>query len=480
MKKRQRSSVLLSAILVATLVLPASALAQQAPGRSSDAPGRSSDAPGRSGDATGPASALEVERSQDLKLMSNSPRTSPVSQSDLAFWGDLAFAGYYDGFRILDISAPGNIRQIADVQCRNNQGDISVWGDLLFISIDRPVTSPDCSGVDTPPGVTGFEGIRIFDVSDPANTGPDDLIAAIPTDCGSHTHTVVPDLDNNRVLLYVSSYPASFLGPTPYGTNCQRLLPDGTQGHSKISIVEVPLDDPASASVIAEPQLELSNHRGTPGYRGCHDITVFMELQVAAAACLSEGQLWDISDPVNPVITDRVFNDAVDIWHSAAFTWDGEIVVFGDEFAGGGGPGCDDPNNDIGRVWFYEREDIQAGPLGSYKIPRPQDGQICTMHNFNVIPTTKGYFLVSASNMGGTTVVDFTDPANPKEIAFFDAQPEAGALVSSPWSSYWYNGFIYVNDRGRGVDVLLLSDSARAGARKLPYLNPQTQESLLP
>lgn len=427
-----------------------------------------------------PASAqVQADHSKNIKLMSNAPRTTPVSQSDLAFWGDLAVAGNYDGFRLLDISAPGNIRELADVRCRNNQGDVSVWDDLLFVSIDRPVTAPDCSGVDTAAGVTGFEGVRIFDISDPKNTGPDDLLAAVPTDCGSHTHTLVPDLDNDRVLLYVSSYPTSFLGPTPYGTDCQRILEDGSQGHSKISIIEVPLDAPETARVIAEPTFELADFRGTSGLRGCHDIQVFMELEVAAAACLSEGQLWDISDPENPVTTDRIFNEAVDIWHSAAFTWDGEIVIFGDEFAGGGGPGCDDPNDDIGRIWFYDRSDVDAGPLGSYKIPRPQDGQICTMHNFNVIPTTKGYFLVSASNQGGTTVVDFTDPSDPREVAYYDAQLEAGPQVSSPWSSYWYNGFIYTNDRGRGVDVLLLRDAARAGAKKLPYLNPQTQEHLL-
>lgn len=427
-----------------------------------------------------PATAqVEADHSRNIKLMSNSPRTTPVSQSDLAFWGDLAVAGNYDGFRLLDISAPGNIRELADVRCRNNQGDVSLWDGLLFVSIDRPVTAADCSGVDTPAGVTGFEGIRIFDVSDPENTGPDDLLAAVPTDCGSHTHTLVPDLANDRVLLYVSSYPTSFLGPTPYGTDCQQLLADGSQGHSKISIVEVPLDAPEDARVIAEPTFELTDFRGTPGARGCHDIQVFTELQVAAAACLSEGQLWDISDPENPVTTDRIFNEAVDIWHSAAFTWDGEVVIFGDEFAGGGGPGCDDPDDDIGRVWFYDRTEVDAGPLGSYKIPRPQDGQICTMHNFNVIPTTKSYILVSASNQGGTTVVDFTDPSNPREIAYYDAQLEAGPQVSSPWSSYWYNGFIYTNDRGRGVDVLLLRDAARAGAKKVPYLNPQTQEQLL-
>lgn len=422
-----------------------------------------------------PAAANDgADHSQNMKLLSNSPRTTAASQSDLAFWGRTAYAGNYNGFRVLDISDPENITQLADVRCRGQQGDVTVWGSLLFISVDRPTTTADCSGTDTPSGVNGFEGIRIFDVSDPAAPS---FITAVPTDCGSHTHTLVPDPEHDRVLLYISSYPSSFLGATPFGTSCERTAADGSQGHSKISIVGVPLDDPASAAVVAEPTFELMDFRGTPGLRGCHDIQVFLELEVAGAACLSEGQLWDISDPLAPVTTQRIFHPEVDIWHSAAFTWDGEIVVFGDEFAGGGGPGCDDPDDSLGRVYFYEREDTST-LLGTYKIPRPQDGQICTMHNFNVIPVRDRYVLVAAANDGGTTVVDFTDPANATEAGYYDAQLMAGSRTASPWSSYWYNGFIYANDRGRGVDVLLLSDKVRAGAKRWSYLNPQTQESV--
>ena len=416
-----------------------------------------------------------TDHSQNIKQLSNSPRTTTATQSDLAFWGRTAYAGNYDGFRIIDISDPQNITQLADFRCRGQQGDVTVWDDLLFISVDRPTTTADCSGEDTPAGVNGFEGIRIFDVSD--STSPE-FITAVPTDCGSHTHTLIPDLGNDRVLLYIASYPASFLGPTTFGTSCERLLSDGSQGHSKISIVEVPLDAPVNASVVAQPTFELSDFRETPGFRGCHDIQVFLALELAAAACLSEGQIWDISNPMNPTTVDRVFNEDIDIWHSAAFTWDGDTVIFGDEFAGGGGPGCNDPEDTLGRIYFHETDNPET-PLGSYKIPRPQDGQICTMHNFNVVPVKGRDVLVAASNMGGTTVVDFTDPANATEIAFFDAQTEAGPLVSSPWSSYWYNGFIFTNDRGRGVDALLLSDKARAGAKRFPFLNPQTQVSLI-
>jgi hypothetical protein len=424
---------------------------------------------GALGPAPATASHDAADHSQNMHLLGNSPRTTQVSQSDLAFWGRTLFAGNYEGFRVLDIADPEAPIQLADVRCNGAQNDVSVWGDLVFLSVDRPQTAPECS-TDTPGNTPGWEGIRVFDAGD--RTAPE-FLTAVATDCGSHTHTLLPDLAQNRLLLYVSSYPSSptTFGDTPYGTSCERLTADGGQGHSKISVVEVPLDAPEDARVVGEPTIELSDFRDTPGYRGCHDIQVFTALEQAAAACLSEGQLWDISDPEHPRTTRRVFNAAVDIWHSAAFTWDGEIVIFGDEFAGGGGPGCTDPSDNLGRVWFYDRASGGA-PLGSYKIPRPQGSQICTMHNFNVIPTRKGYTLVAASNFGGTTVVDFTDPADAREIAYYDAD-------GSPWSSYWYNGFIYANDRLRGVDVFLLSDRARAGARKFPYMNPQTQEQLI-
>jgi hypothetical protein len=193
-------------------------------------------------------------------------------------------------------------------------------------------------------------------------------------------------------------------------------------------------------------------------------------------------QLWDLSDLERPRTTARVHNANVRIWHSAAFTWDNQVVVFGDEAGGGGAPFCkaSDPST-VGAVWFYRVADLdnlsataQEQPLGHFKIPRPQgDVANCTMHNFNVIPVRGRYLLVSANYSGGTSVADFTDPADASEIGHFDPH---GA---NTWSSYWYNNFIYTNDSGRGVDVVLLSDPARSGARKFPYLNPQTQESLL-
>lgn len=154
------------------------------------------------------------------------------------------------------------------------------------------------------------------------------------------------------------------------------------------------------------------------------------------------------------------------MFHTAPFTWEGEILLFTDEWAGGG-HGCDGPQDTRGNIWFYKN--VQPGtpqaPLyGRYMIPRPQPAQEAyTLHNGNVIPTEEGYFDVSASYEGGTTVFDFTgvqdnpeifldapDPGTPggpipvpplvgREIAFFDAQGVDGRGRDDTWSSCWYN-----------------------------------------
>lgn len=408
------------------------------------------------------------EHSQNMKLLASSPH--PATGTDLAFWGRFAYAGNVSGFRIIDISDPEAPVTVADVSCPGSQNDISVWKNLVFLSVDGPRTQPTCDGAPTTASAPGaWEGIRIFDASNPASP---EFVAAVETDCGSHTHTLVPDEANDRVLLYVSSYglTAANIGP-----NCQA-------DHNKISIVEVPLDDPSSASVLKEQPLRpdtqfLVGSEILPGLlttRGCHDITVFQALDLAAGACLAEGQLWDISDPANPetLTATRIDNPNIQVWHSAAFSWDGEIVAFGDENGGGIFPRCraTDPST-AGAIWFYRLSD--QAELGHYKIPRPQTG-VCTAHLFNFLPGVRGYILASSWYTGGTSMVDATNPAAPKEIGFYDA------TNSNTWSSYWYNNFVYTNEiGGRGMEVFLFSDRARAGAKRLPFMNPQTQMNVI-
>ena len=416
-------------------------------------------------------------QTQNLKIIGSLPRTSEVPSyrnSDLAFWGRTAYAGNYDGFRVIDVADPENPTVVADVECPGAQHDVSVWKGLMFLSIDAPLTAPEC-GSPRASG-PGFEGIRIFDVSDRTNP---EYVGAVATDCGSHTHTVVPDEnDPSRVLLYVASYPSGELAESAYGNSCKR----SEEGHSKISVVEVPLDSPEQASVVSEPVFELNDFRNTQGFRGCHDISVFTAIDRAAAACMGEGQIWDISDPEQPTTVGRVHNPNVDFFHSASFTWDGSTVLFGDEAGGGTSPRCREQDPDtLGAIWIYDVASIdtldgatQEQSLSHFKIPRVQgDVARCTMHNFNVLPVKDRYVGVSASYSGGTTVFDFTDRGNPMELGHNDPH---GA---NTWSSYWYNGHVYTNDTGRGFDVMLFADQARAGTERLPYLNPQTQEQLI-
>jgi hypothetical protein len=418
------------------------------------------------------------QHSQNVKLLANVPRqTGTTTQTDLAFDGKLVYAGFIQGFRVVDASDPENPVVISDFRCNGSQSDVSVYGGLLFQSVDTPQSSGACDSTNVTASTPGmFEGVRIFDVS---NRAAPVHLASVPTDCGSHTHTLVPDGDT--VFVYVSSYP---LGGGSQGPNCKSLETDPVAGgHNKISIIEVPVSNPTAATVSAynlDPGTEWGTYVGFT-FRACHDISVFVELGLAAAACLTEGQLWDISDPASPEFVWRYDNpnikpENIDLFHSASFSWDGSIVAFGDESGGGGAARCVDPEDNQGRIWFVTTEDAEE--LSSYKIPRSV-ATTCTMHNFNFVPLRNGRnILVSSAYTGGTTIVDVD--------ALIDGASEAAAEVGyyapagvNAWSSYWYNGFIYSNATPRGLDIFLLSDKARASAQNLPMLNPQTQVSTI-
>jgi hypothetical protein len=461
-----------------------------------------------------------------MTRLGGDPTTAPVRMSDLAFLGNIAYAGTYSGFKIYDFTNPAAPARLATVQCGATpggatQGDVSVWRaggrTLLFRSVDSPQSKPECDRVPQSPG---WEGIDIFDVTNPSAPV---WLKGVATDCGSHTHTLVPDTANGRVLLYVSSYPASAITSTPtaYGNTCERITSTGGQGHDKISIVEVPLSAPQNASVIAEPQLSLDgNFTGVAGFKGCHDITVFVELKIAAGACLTEGVILDISNPVAPTIKNRLVNPAIDscskvtlpagaqlcLWHSATFTWDGRYVVFGDEAGGGGGSECaaNDPATK-GAFWVH-RVSSPTSPIASFKIPRPQTAnnssyENCTAHIMNFVPINGRYVLPTSWYSGGTSVVDWSNPSSPQEIAYFDVEPRAtGAGIpdntdpaqTNTWTTYWYRDLMFTMDGGntpgtagtanggqRGFEIFGLDQPWRTQAWNLARFNPQTQENLM-
>jgi hypothetical protein len=324
-------------------------------------------------------------------------------------------------------------------------------------------------------------------VSDPRNPH---LIKGVDTDCGSHTHTLVPDLPNNRLLVYVSSYPlraGPVCGPHTSGR-------DGEENalHEQISVVEIPLANPAGAQVITEPKLAHPVYNisqidpeatGFFDSVGCHDITVFLELKLAAAACMSNGQLWDISDPANPKTlpsqgAQYVDRPEVEFWHSSSFTWDGRYVLFGDERIRAGG--CESVNTQGGRLYIYRNDTSFAGsqPVSTFMIPRDQGGEYCSSHLWNHLPRTDRRSLIAEVwYNGGADIIDLTDVINPREIAYYDVAHPPGD--EGNWAGYWYRGNMFTTDIERGNDVFELSRGIRANTLRFDHENPQTQERLI-
>jgi hypothetical protein len=553
---------------------------------------------------------------KNMKPLGYSPRVVPLTgagsgiyNSDIAFWGRKAYQGSYSGFRIVDVSDPENPVELNNYEecspgtTQGNQGDVVVWDNLLVRSWNSPAAAT--SSCDGELVGAGFEGLHIFDVSDPSDP---DLVGSVPlasfgalphrvtiasgaaagtypatgatwgtpptlaglsgdlvavndgvaapgggtvTDgcepfsvpagsialvdrgfcgfvvkaanaqaagasaiivvnnvagapitmggadpnvtitgvmvsqadgatiragglpvgatiarnpnfgCGSHTATGVPDLANDRLLVYNSS---------SAGGSCDFF-----------EIVEVPLDDPGSAQKLTSID---SMHT-------CHDIGVILGDAMRLACAGGTGARIFSLDPAdgasltNPVLMHHFDIPGVTIGHSAGWSWDGEVLIFGHEPGGGTQARCQATSAEVDRtIFFYDHE---GNELGTFIHPRPQTAtENCTWHNYNVVPTDKGRILVAGNYQSGISVLDFTDPTNVREIAFADPAPlinpdnPAAIEGGGDWSSYWYDGRIYESDMTRGLLIWNLTDRAVAGAKKLGHLNPQTQETTIP
>ncbi|MEV6652472.1 hypothetical protein [Streptomyces sp. NPDC051219] len=425
----------------------------------------------------------EIVHSDNINHIANIPKDALQGlNTDLAFQGEYAFAGNYDGFVIFDISNPKAPKTVSQVLCPGAQNDISVSGDLLFLSTDSSRSDNSCTSTSQPATEkSSWEGMKIFDISDKKNPK---YVAAVETACGSHTHTLVPERRN--VYVYVSSY-------SPNAT-----FPDCQPPHDGISVIKVPRKAPEKAAVVNFPVLfpgEGPDGGGNPGgptnpgvskTTGCHDITVLPSKDLAAGACMGDGILFDIEDPENPKVIDRV-QDNVNFafWHSASFNQRADKVVFTDELGGGGAATCNaavGPNRGADGIYDITGEgDKRKLVFRSYfKIDRPQaDTEVCVAHNGSLIPVKGRDIMVQAWYQGGVSVWDFTNSAKPKEIAYFERGPVTLDRVTTAgsWSAYYYNGHIYSNDIAKGFDVLKLDDRRTDGAERvrLRELNVQTQ-----
>jgi hypothetical protein len=419
------------------------------------------------------------------------------ANSDLAFQGNHLFQGNFYGVNIFDISNPAHSKLLTSLVCPGGQGDVSVYKNLLFMSVEQPNGRLDCGTQGFPPDPAPpqtqekpkkrpvpsaqkdrFRGVRIFDISDIKNPKQ---VAAVQTCRGSHTHTLVVDPnDKDNVYIYVSG--TSFVRRPEELAGCSGVEEpekDPNTALFRIDVIKVPVASPQDAKVVSNPRVFMDartgamnglTNGGTHGKKGpekpketnqCHDITVYSAIGLAAGACSGNGILLDIKDPVNPKRVDAVNDPNYSYWHSASFSNDGTKVVFTDEWGGGLGARCrpNDPN-----VWgadaIFGLKNDKLTFESYYKMPAAQsDTENCVAHNGSLIPVPGRDIEVQAWYQGGISVVDFTDAAHPFEIAYFDRGPiDPKVLVlGGDWSAYWYNGYIYGSEIARGLDVFELT-----------------------
>ena len=445
------------------------------------------------------------------------------ANSDLAFQGNHLFQGNFYGVNIYDISHPAKTTLLTSMVCPGGQGDVSVYKNLLFMSVEMPNGRLDCGTQGFPPEPQPpaggekkpilpaaqkdrFRGVRIFDIADVKNPKQ---VAAVQTCRGSHTHTLVVDPnDKDNVYIYVSG--TSFVRQSEELPGCSGEAPakDPNTALFRIDVIRVPLAAAQDAQVVSSPRVFIDprtgalnglNSGGTHGKNGlekpedsnqCHDITVYSKIGLAAGACSGNGILLDIKDPVHPKRLDAVNDPNYSYWHSASFSNDGTKIVFTDEWGGGLGARCraNDPNK-WGADAVFHLNDNKLSFASYYKLPAAQaDSENCVAHNGSLIPVPGRDIEVQGWYQGGISVMDFTDAEHPVEIAYFDRGPidPKMLVLGGDWSAYWYNGHIYASEIARGLDIFELtptkfltqSEIDAAKAVRVAELNVQNQEKI--
>jgi hypothetical protein len=440
------------------------------------------------------------------------------ANSDFAFQGNHLFQGNFYGVNIYDISNPAKTKLLTSLVCPGGQGDVSVYNNLLFMSVEMPNGRLDCSTQGfppQPPPVAGqpnkpdvqkdrFRGVRIFDISDISNPKQ---VGAVQTCRGSHTHTLVVDPnDKKNVYIYVSG--TSFVRSGEELAGCSGELPDKDPNTAlfRIDVIKVPLAAPQKAQIVSSPRVFMDPRTGvinglnnggshesngkTADTNQCHDITVYSEIGLAAGACSGNGILLDIKDPANPKRVDAVNDPNYSYWHSATFSNDGKKVVFTDEWGGGLGARCraNDPNK-WGANAIFHLANNKLNFASYYKMPAAQgESENCVAHNGSLIPIPGRDVEVQAWYQGGISIMDFTDAERPVEIAYFDRGPidPKMLVLGGDWSAYWYNGNIYGSEIARGLDIFELTPTANlsqneidaAKSVRVSELNVQNQRKI--
>lgn len=224
--------------------------------------------------------------------------------SDLAFQGRHAYQGNYNGFRVINIAAPGNPKLVTEVECNGDQGDIVVYENVLVRSWNtKRAEERPCGGSIVP---AGFEGVHVFDISNPAAPV---LVATLELPCGSHTATHA-GVDGGDLIVYSNNSSAG---------GCT----GGDAAGDFMDVIAVPLDDPASTALIHREPLAGPSTPVTPG---CHDAGVILgDINKAVCASADTINVWDITNKRDPALLFTIFEPGVGEagtngrWHSAGF-----------------------------------------------------------------------------------------------------------------------------------------------------------------
>jgi len=426
------------------------------------------------------------------------------ANTDMAFRRDVMVVGNYHGYNIYRLGDSGIPDLVSSIICPGGQGDVSIVGDLLIMSVEQTRGRVDCGlgGISEDVSPDRFRGLRIFDISDmtrPVQVGQ------VQTCRGSHTHSVVSGPGRGGKIIVYNSGTSSVRDEDELEGCIGEVPGDERTALFRIDVIEIPVDDPSKARIVdspavfADPETGLLGGLWRGGHHGedtqetsvtdqCHDITVFPAAKIAAGACSGNGIIFDISDPLKPQRIDEVVDKGFAYWHSATFNNDGTKVLYTDEWGGGARPRCRayDPL-DWGADAIYDIVDRQLEYRSHYKMPAPQtDKENCVAHNGSIVPVPGRDIFVQAWYQGGISVVDFTDSANPAEIAYFDRGPiDAEELIlGGYWSAYWYRGRVYGTEIVRGIDILEFTPSDYLSANEIAaasiadqgqLFNPQQQ-----
>ncbi|MFN8801796.1 LVIVD repeat-containing protein [Gemmatimonas sp.] len=466
------------------------------------------------GEATWNMKLVSATPPSDAFLSKNAP-DARLKNSDLAFSGTRVFQGNYSGWQVWDIADPRKPKLRAAVVCPGSQSDVTVYGNLLFVSAEAVAGRVDCGleGVEAEVSKDRARGIRIFDIS---NIEKPKSIKVVQTCRGSHTNTLVTDPnDPENVYIYVSG--SAGVRSNQELEGCSAGAPDADPNTAlfRIEVIRVPVKNPQAAAIVSSPRIfeglgEAKRHGDAPGDRRerpegapmrpsvagrgptqCHDITTYPALGLAGGACSGYGILLDIKDIKNPKRLYAAADTNMSAWHSATFSNDGSKVLFSDEWGGGSSPRCRATDKvEWGADAIFVRKGDSLDFRSYFKLPAAQTSQEnCVAHNGSLIPVPGREIMVQSWYQGGINVFDWTNPDKAFEIAYFDRGPvDATRLTSAGhWSAYWYNGYIYGSEIARGLDVLELTPSEflsqneldAAKLVKFAYFNPQEQPKLV-